>query len=303
MNYRKVFLVIFLLGVLGSLNAQPLPFNREQEQKDFPEIYKSERIQDANIFNAYKSLSSYGHLVQMAQEDRMMNFERIKDPYNPNALKRNITYTPRNTYVRYVKESAELLLIGFGPLDKVQATISEKVKVANANNIPAKEIQFGNRGGIELTQFTFIYDPKDPKREAIGSRRKTVTLFFDQTNQAADAQQNLALSAVVARVVNDNFIEGSRNIELIIDPSPGDEQLEDVMIIHRENNKDAQAISAGMMRNNGAYPHRLRFKQRFYSTFLSDFDRLYTLVDSYSQRDGEAYNESVILELENQMDY
>ena len=309
MKFSKIFTGAASLLLFSSLSAQnvsPLDriIDRQEEQKNYPDLFNTEKIHEANILRIYNDLGNYGHLVPMSQQDRQMKFNEMKDPNNLKNIFRFIQYTPRNTYARYVKEDPALLLMGFGPLNEVQANISEKVKLAVANGIAVKDVQFQTRDGIELTKFDFIYDESDPKHKPIGSRRKSLTLFYKAGGaQGADTKQKYTLDFVVSRVVDDNFYTGEKDIELIIDPTPLDEQMEDVVILHRHGMKEMNTIPLGLMQNTPNYPHRLMLKQRFLSKVLDDFYRLYTMLDNYAKRDGNDYNDKVILELHNQMDY
>jgi len=303
MNHVKATVAFLLFMITIALFAQDRIIDREQEKKDFPEIQESEAIAEQNILGTYNQLKSYGHLVQMAKEDRVNTFLEIKDPNNMKYMARHIKFTPHNSYSRYVKEDPALLLLGLGELKDIQALISEKIKLANNNGVAAKEIQFQSRDGIELTDFAFIYDPQDPKHKAIGSVRKTLTLFFKPAGQTADQRQAYELDLVVGRLVDDNMRDGVKNVEVFIDPSPLDAQMDDFVIIHRKNFQEPSVIPLGIAHNTPNAPHRLRYKQRFHTRLLDHFYRLYTLVDSYAKKDGNKYNETVIEEMEDVLSY
>lgn len=302
---KRIALVTICLAAMwvGSLGAQPRVVNRAQEAAEFPELQATEAQQQRNILDAYKRLSQLGWLVNMAQLDRMTAFEEAREPLNFDHTFRFIKYTPRNTYIRYVKEEPQFLLNSFGEVDVVRGLITKKVEAANRAGVQAANVQFQTRDGIELTQFDFIYANDPDQRRAIGSRRKSLTLFFTQTNQQADTEQQFQLSLVVSRVVEDNFRQGVRNVQVVIDQSPQDEKMDDVIILDRYNMKPTNATVLGMMANTSTNPHRTRFKQRYYVKMLDHFYRLYSMVANYASKDDNDYNEEVIEMVEQSMDY
>ncbi|MBX7058097.1 MAG: hypothetical protein K1X75_08510 [Leptospirales bacterium] len=290
--------------LIGSLSAQPRTVNRTQEAADYPDLQATENQHQKNIFEAYKRLATVGWLVQMAQADRATGFQEAQDPLNFEYTFRFIKYTPRNTYIRYVKEEPQFLLNSFGAVDQIRGAIANKVQAAKSAGVTgATDIQFQTRDGIELTQFDFIYANDPDQRRAIGSRRKSLTLFFTQTNQQPDAEQQFNLSLVVSRIVEDNFRQGVRNVQLIIDPSPQDEKMDDVIILDRYNMKPTNITVLGMMSNTTTNPHRMIFKQRYYSRMLDHFYRLYSMVANYASKDDNDYNDEVLQRLEHSMDY
>lgn len=289
--------------ITGTLFAQPKLIDREKEAAEFPDLMKTEDNQEKNILDANKRLGTFGPLVTMAKEDRRLTFEEQKDPTNFKNTFRYVKYTPRNTYVRYVKESPEFVLAGLGEVPDLQALIREKATLAQSLKINAKEIQFQTRDGVELTQFEFIWRQDPDKRRPIGSRRKSVTLYYTQVANTPDTENNYQLSMVVTRVVQDDFEAGVKDVELIIDPSPLDEQMEDVIVMHRYNQKVANANYVSMMANTPNFPHRVVFKQKFYVKLTDHFVQLYRMVDAYAKKDGNDYNDAVIDDLKQSLDY
>ncbi|MCB1303937.1 MAG: hypothetical protein KDK37_06655, partial [Leptospiraceae bacterium] len=234
-HWKRTFVAIGA-GALFSINlaAEPAVVDVQYENKEFPALQKTEDILDQNIQNAYDRIRGFGHLVPMAKEDRILKQKEEADPYDFKNTFRNIKYTPRNTYIRYVKESAPFLLVGFGDPAIIQQQIQEQAKKAQDAGLQVQPLNFGDRDGIELTQFDFIYST-GPERKAIGSRRKSVTLFFSPAGGAADSEQEWKLEAVVTRLVEDDFKMGIKNIEVIYDPSPATPEMDDVYVFHRYN--------------------------------------------------------------------
>lgn len=288
----------------GALIAKPKIIDREAEKKAYPDLQNAESTLDRNVVEAYKRLALFGPLVNLAKEDRDKYFKERQDPLDFRHTLKNIVYTPRNTYMRYVKEGADFLLVGLGDTAETQAKISEKTAEANNAGVQVPALAFQDREGIELTQFEFIYAEDEHIRKAIGSRRKSVSLFYKRTGQGnVDTEQDFTLDLVVTRVVDDNFKKGIKNVEVVIDPSPMTESMDDIIILHRYNQKPSQAIVVGTMPNTPIFPQRNQFKQKFYMRLLDHYNILYRLLDGYTKKDGTSYNETVLELLQKSTEY
>jgi len=287
-----------------ALAAKPKIIDREQEAKDYPDLQTTESILEKSIAEGYSRLGLFGPLVNMAKEDRDKYFKEREEPLDFRHTLKNIVYTPRNTYVRYIKESADFLLVGFGDTAETQAKISEKTAEATNAGVQVQNFAFQDREGIELTQFEFIYSEDQAVREAIGSRRKSVSLFYKRTGQGnVDTENDFTLDLVVTKIIHDNFKAGVKDIELVIDPSPLTSNMDDVIILHRYNQKPSQALILGTMPNTPNFPQRNTFKQKFYLKILDHYNILYRLLDGYAKKDGNAYNDTVIELLRKSTDY
>jgi hypothetical protein len=284
--------------------AQPKLIDREEEKKEYPDLQQTEAILDKNIQDAYKRISIFGPLVNLAKNDRSKYFKQKEDPFNFEHGLKNIVYTPRNTYIRYVKESPEFLLVGFGTTQEVLAKIKERIDYVNGQGVKVPQLGFQNRDGIELTQFEFVYAEDTPTREVVGSRRKSLTLFYDRVNQSTiDTPQDFKLTMVVSRVINHHIRDGVKDVELIVDPDPNTENMDDVIILHRYNEKPTQVIVLGSMHNTPNNPHRVVFKRDFYLQLLDHFNSLYRMVDGYAKKDSNEYNQKVLQLLKKEMEY
>ena len=284
--------------------AQPKLIDREEEKREYPDLQQTEAILDKNIQDAYKRISIFGPLVNLAKNDRSKYFKQKEDPFNFEHGLKNIVYTPRNTYIRYVKESPEFLLVGFGITQEVLAKIKERIDYVNGQGVNVPQLGFQNRDGIELTQFEFVYAEDTPTREVVGSRRKSLTLFYDRVNQSTiDTPQDFKLTMVVSRVVNHHIRDGIKDLELVIDPDPNSENMDDVIILHRYNEKPTQVIILGSMHNTPNNPHRVVFKRDFYLQLLDHFNILYRMVDGYAKKDSNEYNQKVLQLLKREMEY
>ena len=294
-HWKRILISIGAVALITTqLSAEdPSLVDVKYEKENFPALLATEGQLDKNIQNAYDRIRGFGHLVPMAKEDRIQKQKEEADPYDFKNTFRNIKFTPRNTYLRYVKESAPFILVGMGDMQTLQQQIQNEAKRAQSAGLQVQPLQFGDRDGIELTQFSFIYS-EGPDREAIGSIRKSVTLFYAPAGGAADAEQQWKLEAVVTRLVEDDFKMGIKNVEVIYDPSPDTENMDDVYIWHRYNQKEPNTVVLGTMHNTANFPLRNKFKQKFYVKLMDHFNMLYRLVDGYSKKDGQKYNETII---------
>jgi hypothetical protein len=302
----KKLSIVGLLIIVSQIYiwAQPKLIDREEEKKEYPDLQQTEAILDKNIQDAYKRISIFGPLVNLAKNDRSKYFKQKEEPFNFEHGLKNIVYTPRNTYIRYVKESPEFLLVGFGTTQEVLAKIKERIDYVNGQGVKVPPLSFQNRDGIELTQFEFVYAEDTPTREVVGSRRKSLTLFYDRVNQSTiDSPQDFKLTMVVSRVINHHIREGIKDLELIVDPDPNTENMDDVIILHRYNEKPTQVIVLGSMHNTPNNPHRVVFKRDFYLQLLDHFNSLYRMVDGYAKKDSNEYNQKVLQLLKKEMEY
>jgi len=302
---KKAILPLVLLAAVGSVMAQPRYIDRAVEKDAYPNLQVAEARQEANIQDVMKRLSDFQHLVEMAREDRITNFNKIKEPNNFQHTLKNITFTPRNTYVRYVREDAENIFVGIGDKDQMLAQANEKIALANQHKIALKNLEFKQRDGIELTQFEFMRETVGTQCcVAVGSRRKSISLYYRQAaNQQPEAQQELTLDMVIIRVVEDHQRNGVKNVEVIIDPTPLDEDMNDIMVFQRYNVHVPQISVLGAMSNTTNYPHRYRFKKKFYNRLNEHFYRLMMLVDNYASKGDNDYNEKLIEEVEKTLEY
>lgn len=302
----KKLSIVGLLIIVSQIYiwAQPKLIDREEEKKEYPDLQQTEAILDKNIQDAYKRISIFGPLVNLAKNDRSKYFKQKEDPFNFEHGLKNIVYTPRNTYIRYVKESPEFLLVGFGTTQEVLAKIKERIDYVNNQGVKVPQLGFQNRDGIELTQFEFVYAEDTPTREVVGSRRKSLTLFYDRVNQSTiDTPQDFKLTMVVSRIINHHIRDGIKDLELIVDPDPNTENMDDVIILHRYNEKPTQVIVLGSMHNTPNNPHRVVFKRDFYLQLLDHFNSLYRMVDGYAKKDSNEYNQKVLQLLKKEMEY
>lgn len=301
---RFLLIGMMLVALNFYLLAQPKLIDREEEKREYPDLQNTEVQLDKNIQDAYKRLSIFGPLVRLAKEDRNKFFKQKEEPLDFKHTLKNIIYTPRNTYLRYIKESADFLLVGFDTTQEILAKVKEKVDYVNQQGVKANQLQFKEREGLELTQFEFIYSEDSPQREAVGSKRKALSLFYERIAQnPIDSPQDFKLTMVVSRITNDHIKDGVKDVELVIDQDPESENMDDVIIIHRYNQKPTNVIVLGAMHNTPNFPHRVQFKRDFYLLLLDHFNILYKMVEGYAKKDSNKYNEKVIDLLKDSITY
>jgi hypothetical protein len=300
---------IIVLSVLfaAGITAEPKIIDRAAEEKKYPDLQETEKQHDRNIQDAYSRMNAYAPLVAMTAKDRATAFREKVEPMRFEHTFRFVTYTPRNTYIRYVKETPEMLYAGLGDVKTIQELVAAKTKQANDAVIPGGPIATftpQNRDGVELTQFNFVLRQDADRERAIGSRRKSVMLFYKAGGTAApDTEGAQELDMVVTRIVEDDYDAGVKNVEVIIDPSPSTPGTNDVVTLHRYNLKVTTCALVATMSNTPNYPHRADFKRKFYTRLLDHFDTLYRMVDTYAKRDGNDVNDKTITRMRDGMDY
>lgn len=297
----------------SALAAQPRLIDRKEEAKRYPDLQVTESVQDQEVIERLKGLAAYGHLVDMARVDRKTKWqEDYVDPQKFENTFRLLKFTPRNVYVRYVEDIEDLkktadgkikgnfILAGMGAADELHQLLESKIADAKTSNVKAEKISYGQgRTGIELTQFDFIYEADEEKNKAVGSLRKSLALYFTGGGKGAEPVLNM----VVLTTVYDHLANGVTFKQVVVDPTPLDTNLDDIIIYDRYNQKPTAITVLGTMSNTPNDPHRVRFKKKFYTKVLSHFYRLYRMVDSYARRDGNEYNREVIEKLEDTLEY
>ena len=317
----------------ASLAAQPRVIDRKTEAERYPDLRTTERVQERNILLATERFNKYWYLVDMARVDRKVAAaeaaEKAKGipPKFENTF-RLVKYTPRNVYIRYIRDienlkkdgsgkvedgGGNMLLYSYGDPENIKKLYAKKLADAQRAKVEAKELTWNGRCGIELTQFEFIHRIQEQRRVAVGSRRKSLALFWKCTaendkitltgEKDKDGKDVYKVDLVVANVIHDHLANGVRHVQTVIDPTPLTESMDDVVILDRYNQKPTDITILGMMSNTPNSPHRLRFKQKFYIKLLDNFYRLYRMVDGYAKRDGDSYNKEVLEKLERGMQY
>jgi len=301
---KRILIIAISTLLVAGIGAEPKIIDRAFEAKTYPDLQATEKMHEANIQIVYKAMNQYGPLVPLAAKDRATAFKEKTDPLKFENTFRFIKFTPMQTYARYVKESADFILSGMGDPKVVLETIAMRGKQANDAGITAPAFQFQNREGIELTQYSFIYREIKEGKPAIGSRRKSVLLFFKPgAGTQADSESSSQLDLVVTRIVEDNLVEGVKHTEIIIDPTPLTTEMDDVITLHRYNFEVTTCVMLATMSNTPVNPDRVTFKKQFYVHLLDQFHIFYRLVDSYSKRDGNDINEKTLDRMNHSMDY
>ena len=275
--YTKISALVLLFTLLLSsvLFAQWKLIDRQEESQKYQSLQQSGKGWDKNVQETYGQLAQFGFLVELAKKDRATAILAEKEPHNFRHDKRDLKFVPWRNNIRYVKEGEQFLFNSFGKVEEVKALINKKIQLAAQNKVTVPNPNIGNREGVEISQFGFIYARDPDKTRAIGSQRKWISLYFNQpaTNE---------LSFVTIRVEHHNFRAGVKEIELILDPSPTDDQTEDIVVIHRYNQTEPKVYLLALMHNDKSYDHRNQFKNRYHEYLRSHFLQMFKRIATYN---------------------
>ena len=299
------FLALLLLSSMiggGLIFAQPVKVDREVEQKEYPALRFSESIAEQNVFQIYRAFADFSYMVNAAKRDRNLYILEEKQPLSLKDGERELKYVPYKTYVRFVQEDPSLVLTPFGVPEEIMALIDKKTEEARKRNIAVDNFSFANRGGIELTRYDFIRVQGPTKKHNTGAKLKSLTLFYRSSGATDDPRNRVELEVAIMSVVHDDFRQGMRFHELIIDPNPKDSNMDDVIILSRMNRKPTKVVLLGAMSNSSAYPLRLRFKKR-YTQQLSDYIGLYRRLAQYNELNGNRAHERLIQRFQHSLNY
>ncbi|MBE7437745.1 MAG: hypothetical protein HS115_04750 [Spirochaetales bacterium] len=303
MKRMKLAALACALLMSGSILAQSKRINRKTEAEKYPELQATEKRQELNVKEVMERLGKFGHLVELTRQDRVNAFRETQEPNKFSHTFRSVKFTPRNTYVRFVSNSDKLSLVGLGNEQELLKELDERVKLANGVGVPVKNLQFAPMDGIEITHFDFIYQNDGFERRAVGSTRKSLTLYFKPAGAGPDNEPVFNLEMAITRIVNDHLRDGVKDVEVVVDPSPLTEDMDDIVVFHRYNQKPTDIVLVGTMSNTPNDPHRTQFKQKFYFKVLDHFYRLMTMVNDYAAREGNDVNRSQLDRLDRSLSY
>ena len=295
MNRKKLTTLCFIIFFFSNtLFSQSPVVNREQEKKNFASLHFTEKRLGQNIKEAYESLSKFAYLIKLAKEDRLRAIQAEKEPHNFRHDFKALKYVPWRNNIRYVKEGDKFILNSFGKVNEIKELINERVTQARANNILIDKINFQAREGIEFSQFSFIYAKDSDKTRAVGAQRKWLSLYFNPN-------KTLALSTL--QVEYNNLRRGVKEIELIIDPSPTDNNLDDLVIVHRYNQGPAKVYLVGMMYNNKSFNNRNNFKIKYNNYLRNKFLQMFQRVAKYNNYNSHEGHKKHFERLERGLEY
>lgn len=290
--YTKILgsLVLFTFLLSSALSAQWKLRDRKGEDKKYPSLQKTGKYWDKDIQLAYAQLSQFGFIVELAKNDRATAILAEKEPHSPHYSERDLKFVPWRSSIRYVKEGEQFLLKSFGKLSKVKELISKSIKLASQSNVVVPNPSFGDREGVEISQFGFIYKKDPDKTRAIGFQRKWINIFFSQASQNQ-------ISLATLRVEYNNFRLGVKEIDLIIDPSPMDGQMRDIVILHRYNETDPKVYLLALMYNDKGANHRNQFKAKYSHYLRGDFLQIFKRIGAYNKLNYSASHEGYLKRL------
>lgn len=130
---------------------------------------------------------------------------------------------------------------------------------------------------IEIEAYSFLTEGMvETNGDRAGFRKRTVRLFYE----------NNTLSKVEASVIEENFITKERYESTVTDPSPIDDNVNDITLSTKFNKDSKYSIGLTKMENTRTNPLRIQFKRDFYINFLKDFEKLYRYTEEYQKQYG-----------------
>ena len=130
---------------------------------------------------------------------------------------------------------------------------------------------------VEIEAYSFLTEGMvETNGDRAGYRKRIVRLFYE----------NNALSKVESSVIEENFITKERYESTVIDPSPTDDNINDITLTTKFNKADTYSIGLKKMENTISNPLRIEFKRDFYINFLTDFEKLFRYTEEYQKQYG-----------------
>ena len=289
---RSALLSTFFLSSL--LFAQWKLIDREGEKQQYQSLEKTGKSWDKNVQEAFGQLARFGFLIELAKKDRATAILAEKEPHNFRHDKRELKLVPWRNSIRYIKEGDQFILNSFGKIEEIKGLVSKKIQLAAQNNVQVPNLTIGAREGVEISQFGFIYANDPDKTRAVGSQRKWMSLYYNNPNE---------LAAVVLRVEYHNFRAGVKETELVIDPSPVDDQMDDIIILHRYNQVEPKVYLVALMHNDKAYNNRNKFKSKYHGYVRGHFLQMIERISNYNILNPTKAHEKEVDRLERGLSY
>ncbi len=277
------FIILFSLLILGLLFT-PLGAVEQGEDIQNKVLTKSGDILDRRIYQVYRDMEPFSYLLNYAKADRLRTYKGQKEPFNTRHDKRQIRHIPWRNAIRYVKESESYLYKGYGTVEEVRGLINKRIQEVRENNIQVGDFKVGNREGIEISEFSFLYYARDPdKTRSIGSRRLILSLFLVPTGKKDhDSRPLYTVESVALRVIRHDFRTEVKDVVMTIDPTPNDVQTRDIIIMHRYNYEPPHIDLLGIKRSNANYNHRNEFKREYVEYLSTQFLQKLQRIDRYN---------------------
>lgn len=156
---------------------------------------------------------------------------------------------------------------------------------------------------LHLEVYDFIGSERGLSHKSLGAKNKTMILFF-----GGDASQELdprnvpprAVSKILSQVYMRDFTNGDLVISEITDEAPGTEPLQNNNfylfyqndgypfrgVAETPSEKGVGRYNLEVVENTKSHDVRNGFKKLFYVKHLDYFDKLYTKIYSFNNRDG-----------------
>ncbi|WCL50957.1 hypothetical protein [Leptospira sp. GIMC2001] len=152
-----------------------------------------------------------------------------------------------------------------------------------------------------------VYDFKDSERglsaKSLGSLNKALTIFFAGQAPAESDPRKVPprdIEKIFTRVYMNDFINGELIISEITDESPGTEPLDNknLFLFFQENGnpfhgteenpaqKGVGRYNLSVVENSTSHDIRNDFKKKYYFKHVDQFDKLFSKIFSFNDRDG-----------------
>lgn len=145
---------------------------------------------------------------------------------------------------------------------------------------------------VELQSYTFI-PMSFAHGKPVGGRYKNVRLYYNGET----------LSKIETDVVNENFLRQTKSISKIVDPSPGDANVNDISISTSFNDGKPYTVKLEDIENTITNPLRIEFKREYYLKHLTQFERLFRYTWEYQKRFGTNNDKITIDTLKRSLEY
>jgi len=162
-----------------------------------------------------------------------------------------------------------------------------KVRITPANT---KFIEKENY--IELENYDFILENLGSSN-VVGSRIRRIRLFFNGND----------LEKVESEVIDNNFLNKSKEHTKVIDPSPNTVENGDIVITHQKNTEPKVTKELKDFDNTLSQPNKIKFKREWYLEHLIDFERMFRYTKKYQQMYGSNTDYDTIEILKKSLNY
>jgi hypothetical protein len=280
MNFKKaisaiitILALFFFTNVLSAQKDDPLDPEDMSSKQQSDTIKKNNLILSQKIAQIYRLFKAYHTLYDYYKPGKS------KDPNDPNERWRQITRTPRQTYIRYIHKDP---------------------------GNPKSEVI-----GWRLTQYDFVYpEGKTGVTDPCGSRSKAVEMYFQGGNltkvvSILEEHDFLNQTSKKDIITDENPATNAKSLKYVSDGKGGEkvEKIDDIKFQHVYSHGATYISPLWRMKLEVSKPYRLIFKRDFYLKHLIHFENLFRLTDEYQQYKRDDKDYFVVKDLEETLDY